>query len=164
MGESNGSVFEPTFNRSVKVSQGDERLTSDAGVLILREADHRLGITEALANQLFDPRRPDLVRYQMVELLRERVYGFALGYATQDDADRLAHDVAMKLAIWNRSGPQTLDERLASQPTQSRLISYLAHDAHNRAVVRDSLAMACERHLRASSGDHAAQGSYDRHR
>lgn len=157
MGESHGSVFEPTFNRSVKVSESDDRITSDAGVLIIREADHRLGITESLASQLRDPRNQSLIRYQMVELLRERVYGLALGYATQDDADRLAHDPAMKLAAWDRPGEQTLDERLASQPTQSRLIAYLTNDPQNRAALRDSLAMACERHLRASSGDHAAQ-------
>lgn len=93
MGEANGSVFEPTFNRSVKLSEGDDRITSDAGVLVLREADHRLGITETLAGRLFDPRDQDLIRYEMVELLRERLYGLALGYAAQDDADRLAHDV-----------------------------------------------------------------------
>jgi hypothetical protein len=157
MGERHGSLFEPTFNRSVKISESDDRITSDAGVLIIREADHRLGITESLANQLCDPRNQGLIRYQMVELLRERVYGLALGYATQDDADRLAHDPAMKLAAWDRPGEQVLDERLASQPTQSRLIDYLAHDPQNRAALRDSLAMSCERHLRASSGDHAAQ-------
>src|SRR5690554_6114923 len=93
----------------------------------------------------------------MVELLRERVYGLAMGYSTQDDADRLAHDPAMKVAAWDRPGEQPLDERLASQPTQSRLISYLSHHPSNRAVLRDSLAMSCERHLRASGGDHAAQ-------
>lgn len=157
MGERHGSLFEPTFNRSVKISESDDRITSDAGVLIIREADHRLGITEALASQLHDPRNQGLIRYQMVELLRERVYGLALGYATQDDADRMAHDPAMKLAAWDRPGEQALDERLASQPTQSRLIDYLAHDPRNRAALRDSLAMSCERHLRASSGDHAAQ-------
>ena len=157
MGESQGCLFEPTFNRSVKLSESDDRITSDAGLLILREADHRLAITETLANQLSDPRRQDLIRYQMVELLRERVYGLAMGYATQDDADRMAHDPAMKLAAWDRLGEQTLEERLASQPTQSRLITYLTRDARNRAALRDSLAMASERHLRASSGDHAAQ-------
>ena len=146
MGESQGRLFEPTFNRSVKISESDDRITSDAGVLIIREADHRLGITESLASQLRDPRNQGLIRYQMVELLRERVYGLAMGYATQDDADRMAHDPAMKLAAWDRPGEQALDERLASQPTQSRLIAYLAHDRQNRIAVRDSLAMACERH------------------
>ena len=111
MGESRGRLFEPTFNRSVKISASDERITSDAGVLMIREADHRLGITESLAEQLWDPRNQDLIRYQMVELLRERVYGLALGYAAQDDADRLAHDPAMRLAAWNRPGEQAVERR-----------------------------------------------------
>ena len=127
MGESHGSLFEPTFSRSVKLSASDDRISSDAGVLMLRETDHRLGIIVSLAGQLHDPRQSDLVRYQMVEWLRERVYGLAPGYGTQDDADRLAHDPAMKVAAWDRPGEQTIEERLASQPTQSRLIVYLSH-------------------------------------
>ena len=110
MGELQEWLFEPTFNRAVKVDGADERITSDGGALLLREADHRLGITEHLAARLFDPRRQELIRYELVELLRERLYALALGYAAQDDADRLAHDPAMKLATWNRRGAQPLDE------------------------------------------------------
>lgn len=157
MGESQGWLFEPTFNRSVKVRASDDRITSDGGLLLLREADHRLGITEWLAGRLDDPRRQDLIRYQLVELLRERVYALALGYSAQDDADRLAHDPAMKLAAWNRPGEQSLDERMASQPTQSRLIDILTLTRGNLAALRDSLCESCERHLRASGGDHAAR-------
>jgi hypothetical protein len=157
MGESPGWLFEPTFNRSVKVLASDERITSDGGLLLLREADHRLGITEWLAARLVDPRRQDLIRYQLVELLRERLYALALGYSAQDDADRLAHDPAMKLAAWNRPGEQPLDERMASQPTQSRLIDILTLTRGNRAALRDSLCECCERHLRATGGDHAAR-------
>ena len=157
MGEAQGWFFEPSFNRSVKVLTTDERITSDAGLLLLREADHRLGITEALAARLHDPRRQDLIRYELVELLRERVYGLAVGYSAQDDADRMAHDPAMRMAAWNRPGEQTLDERMASQPTQSRLIDILSRQPRNRYALRDSLADACERHLRATGGDHAAR-------
>jgi hypothetical protein len=63
----------------------------------------------------------------------------------------------MKLAVWDRPGEQTLEERLASQPTQSRLIDILTLTAANRAALRDSLAEACQRHLRATGGDHAAR-------
>ena len=117
MGEAKEWLFEPSFNRKIKVLASDERITSDAGFLLLREADHRLGLTESLARRLVDPRRQDLIRYQLVELLRERVYALAQGYSAQDDADRLAHDPAMKLAAWDRPGEQPLGERLASQPT-----------------------------------------------
>jgi hypothetical protein len=157
MGEAQKWLFEPSFNRAVKVCASDDRITSDAGFLLLREADHRLGLTEWLAQRLFDPRRQDLIRYQLVELLRERLYALAQGYSAQDDADRLAHDPAMKLAVWDRPGEQTLEERLASQPTQSRLIDILTLTAGNRAALRDALSEACQRHLRATGGDHAAR-------
>jgi len=147
----------PNSLRAVKVRTSDERITSDAGLLLLREADHRLGLTEHLASQLVDPRRPDRIRYELVELVRERLYRLALGYSTQDDADRLAHDPAMKLAAWDRPGEQALEERLASQPTQSRLLDILTHHATNRAALRDSLAECCVRHLRATGGDTAAR-------
>jgi hypothetical protein len=87
-----------------------------------------------------------LIRYQLVELLRERLYALALGYSTQDEADRLAHDPAMKLAAWDRPGEHPLEERLASQPTQSRLIDILTCTPGNRAALRDALCEACERH------------------
>jgi hypothetical protein len=80
-----------------------------------------------------------------------------MGYAAQDDADRLAHDPAMRKAAWNRTGDQTLDERMASQPTQSRLIDVLSNCPESRYPLRDALADASERHLRAEGGDHAAR-------
>ena len=157
MGEAPERFFEPTFNRAIKVTASDDRLTSDAGLLLLREADHRLGLTESLAQQLDDPRDPTRIRYQLVELLRERIYALAQGYSAQDDVDRLAHDPAMKMAVWDCPGPQPLDERLASQPTQSRLIDILSSTPSNRAALRDSLGDSCSRHLRTTGGDHAAR-------
>ncbi len=157
MGEAQNWLFEPDFNRSVKVCTSDERITSDAGLLLLREADHRLGLIEHLASQLFDARQADRIRYQMVELLRERVYALALGYSAQDDVDRLAHDPAMKLAAWDARGQTAIDERQASQPTHSRLVDALTHTPENRAALRDALAECCVRHLRATGGDHAAR-------
>jgi hypothetical protein len=58
-------LFEPEFNRAVKVQTTDQRITSDAGLLLLREADHRLGLCEHLAGKLHDPRRPDRIRYEL---------------------------------------------------------------------------------------------------
>ena len=60
MGEVQNNLFEPTFNRSVKVQSTDLRITSDAGVLLLREAESRLGIIQAIVprNQPPMPPRP----------------------------------------------------------------------------------------------------------
>jgi Transposase DDE domain group 1 len=157
MGEANKGLGKLTFNRSVKLLGRDERLTSDAGTLLLREADHRLGLTESLAGKLRDPRDPTKIRYTFLELLRERLYALAQGYDAQDDLDQLAHDPALKIAVWDRPGEQVLDERLASQPTQSRLIDMLTRPVGNPAVLRQALTDWCERHLRACGGDHAAR-------
>lgn len=151
MSEATDVVFEPSFNRSIKVRSRDDRLTSDAGVLLLREADERLGLVGGLGKELVDPRNQSLIRYTLVELLRERLYALALGYSAADDCDRIAHDPAFRLATWDRPGDRVLDERLASQPTHSRLLDTLSH-TENREQLRAALAEWTERHLRASGG------------
>jgi hypothetical protein len=157
MGEGKKPLFEPTFNRAVKVRGGQDRLTSDAGALLLREADHRLDLTRSLAAGLYDRRKPECLRYQLVELLRERLYALAQGYNAQDDVDELAHDPALRLATWNRPGQRVQEERLASQPTQSRLLDALGNFKANIERLREALADWSGRHLRATGNDHAAR-------
>ena len=126
MGEEQELAFECTFNRSLKVEGRPERLTADAGVVLLRELDERLKLTSSLGESLRDDREQDQTRYKMTELLRQRLYGFAQGYRSQDDGDRTAHDPAMRVAVWEGGGDRVLEERLSSQPTQSRLLDALA--------------------------------------
>ena len=162
MGEEKNPFFEPSFNLAVKVRSRDERLTSDAGVILVREADHRLGLTESLAIGLDDPRDPVKIRYKLIELLRERIFAQVQGYTSADDLDRLAHDPALRLAAWDRPGDHVLEERLASQPTQSRLLRTLTISRGNREALRSALPDWVGRHLRASGRDHAvARGTID---
>lgn len=155
MGEGKKPLFEPSFNRAIKVRGGEDRLTSDAGTLLLREADQRLDLTGSLAAKLLDRRKPEKIRYQLVELLRERLYALAQGYDAQDDVDELAHDPALRLAVWDRPGEAVHAERLASQPTQSRLLAALGNHQANTEVLRETLADWPARHLRATGNDHA---------
>lgn len=157
MGEGQGWLWEPTFNRSIKVRKGDERLTGDAGLLLIRETDHRLSLTTDLAGAMHDPRDPAKTRYSMSELLRQRLYALIQRHSAQDDLDALAHDVAMKLAVWDRPGSRVADERLASQPTHSRLIDTLAAAKANRQALRQALATSILRHQRAAGPDHAVR-------
>jgi hypothetical protein len=109
-----------------------------------------------------DPRDPDRIRYTLIELLRERLYALAQGYRAQDDLDRLAHDPALKMAVWDRRGTQVLDERLASQPTQSRLLDTLATTGHNRQAMREALADWLVRYVRSTGPDRTVrQGTVD---
>lgn len=157
MGEGQGWFWEPSFNRSIKVRRSDERLTGDAGLLLLREADHRLSLTSDLAAAMHDPREAKQVRYTLAELLRQRLYALVQSHSAQDDLDRLAHDVAMKMAVWDRPGPRVVDERLASQSTHSRLIDTLAAAKANRQALRQALATCLLRHQRAAGPDHAVR-------
>jgi len=161
MGEVQNNLFEPTFNRAVKVQATDLRITSDAGVLLLREAESRLGIIQAIVERMEDPRRADRVRYGLDELIRERLFALALGYSAQDDVDRLAHDPAFQAAVWNRSGDQVLGERLASQPTQSRLINILTDGRGNLNAISDGLAESIQRHVHASGGKRVRRATID---
>jgi hypothetical protein len=161
VGERKRPFFEPSFNRSIKVQGGDDRLTSDAGMMLLREADHRLGLTASLAKALHDPRQQHLVRYKMPELLRERLYSMAQGYRAQDDVDLMAHDPALRMATWDRPGEQVLDERSASQPTHSRLVDIVAHVDGNQEAVRGALADWVERHLRTQRDHAVRRGTID---
>ncbi|NOZ39644.1 MAG: hypothetical protein GXP24_05395 [Planctomycetes bacterium] len=73
MGEAQGTLFEPEFSRSLKVPTSEQRITSHAGAVLLREADHQLGLVESLAEKIHDPRHPEKIRYTATELLRERL-------------------------------------------------------------------------------------------
>jgi hypothetical protein len=137
----------------VKVEVREERLTSEAGALLLREADHRLGLVESLAANLEDRRNPTKIRYTLCELLRERLYCLALGYSAADDLDRLAHDPALRTAVWDRRGEEVIEERLASQPTQSRLVDQLSDSKRNRQALRTALADWTGRFVRATGPD-----------
>ena len=116
-----------------------------------------MGLTEWLAARLSDPRQGGKVRYPLMELLRQAVYAEALGYEAQDDQDRLAHDPAMKMAVWNRAGQGVLEERLASQPTHWRLLHILAYEEDNREVLREALAEWLHRYLRSKGRGRAVR-------
>jgi hypothetical protein len=161
MSEGQGWLWEPTFNQCIKVRQQDQRITSDAGVLLLREVDHSLGLIRALAGQLADPRDQEAIRYSLTELLRERIYGLALGYHAQDDLDRFAHDSALKMAVWDRPGERVLEERLASQPSHSRLLEMLSGRKDNLEALRRALPVWVFRHQRAAKDHASMRGTLD---
>jgi hypothetical protein len=90
----------PGFSRhriEAKFSGGD--VTSDAGVLLLRQVDRKLGLLEAVARALPDARQQGKCEHSQLELLRQRVFALAHGYEDLNDHDRLRHDVALQTAL-----------------------------------------------------------------
>jgi hypothetical protein len=103
------------FGMPLVVEPSPGQLSSDAGLLPVRQFDQRIGLTRAFAAALDDPRDPDLAEHTFLEMVRSRVYGILAGYEDQNDHDTLRHDTVFKL-LADRSP----DDDLASQPTLSR--------------------------------------------
>jgi len=74
-------------------------ITSDGGVLLLRQADHQLGLSTAVAKALDDPRRRASCTHDLPSLIRQRLYGLALGYEDLNDHHSLRHDLALQTAV-----------------------------------------------------------------
>src|SRR3984885_1495113 len=73
------------------------RISSDGGVMLLAQADCRLGIAERLARMIPDGRDQDRVTHLLTDILRARIFAIACGYEDPYDLDRLRFDPALKL-------------------------------------------------------------------
>ena len=121
-------AFEHLGRRSVVGAFDGGRLTSDGGVLLLREADRLFGVTARLAACFGDHRDPTRVEHGLPTLIAQRVLGLAIGYEDLNDHDRLRDDSALALASGcaDVSGEQRVRERdrghaLAGSSTLNRL-------------------------------------------
>jgi Transposase DDE domain group 1 len=103
-------------SRPIEIEVSDAPLTSDAGLLPVRQFDQRIRFTEQFANALHDSRVPALTRQSVLSMVRQRIYGILADYEDQNDHDTLRTDPVFKL-IADRL-PE--DPDLASQPTLSR--------------------------------------------
>ena len=93
-------------------------LSSDGGVLLLREIEKSLQFADTLAACLYDARDPSRTLHAYSTMIRERIFAIACGYEDCDDLDELRHDPAFKMAC--EQLPMS-GQALASQPTLSRL-------------------------------------------
>jgi hypothetical protein len=91
--------------------------SSDGGAVLLKSLDTQLQLTQRLAACLVDERQPGKIHHETLELLRQRVFGIACGYADCNDAARLADDAIHKLLL---DRDPLAGRALASQPTLSR--------------------------------------------
>jgi hypothetical protein len=110
--------FSSLGNRRLEVDFSGGSLTSDAGALLLREADKRLGLLDALDQVIPDPRHPELITHSQRSLLAQRVLGIALGYEDLNDHSTLRHDPFWQALAECAPDPQ---RPLASAPTLCRL-------------------------------------------
>ena len=90
----------PRVNRRiVEASFDGGDITSDGGVLLLRQADRLTGLSDSIARALSDPRRQASCDHDVPGLVRQRLYAIALGYEDLNDHDGLRQDVALQTAV-----------------------------------------------------------------
>jgi len=110
--------FAPIKNKKVTSCFDEPQVSSDGGVLFLREIDRQIGLTDRLVSAIDDKRRQTHIDHGLDELLTQRIYQICCGYEDADDCDHLKGDPAFKIAVGR--DPQE-DPDLGSQPTMSRL-------------------------------------------
>ncbi|CAN5133879.1 hypothetical protein BH23GEM4_BH23GEM4_10500 [soil metagenome] len=158
MGESQATLFAPQHNRSIRVEARRERLSSDAGALLLRELMDRLGYPALVRRHLSDSREMARVTHPQAELLRTALLLLAQGWSDHSDVELLRDDPVLRLAVSSRRSQRPLRAAgrrepagLCSQPTLSRLLAGLGSQ-QNRAGLGALLLEAAERRLGLSEG------------
>jgi hypothetical protein len=111
MGEEQDQPFQFSFNASLKVDFQGLRLTSDAGLILVRELDERLGLEKLIEEHLSDSRQGLNKQFTLSDLLRQSVYCRLAGYEDLNDAERLAADPTFRLVssqrVWDRGAALT---------------------------------------------------------
>ena len=132
MGESQKQAFQLSFNRFLRVAFQGSRVTSNGGLILVRELDERLGFGKLVEQHLTDPRANN-ARLSFADLLRQSVYSRLAGYEDVNDAEQLSRDPTFRLIgsekIWDRGA--ALPSRLQTFETD-----LLAEDGNFAGLAR----------------------------
>ena len=141
MVEKQNQPFQLSFNASLKVDFQGSRVTSDGGLILVRELDERLGLSELVQQHLTDPRGKN-TQLPLADLLRQSVYSRLAGYEDVNDAQQLSKDPTFRLIgsekIWERGA--ALTSRLQSFETE--VLAQEENVAGLEAINRDLIAKA----------------------
>ena len=116
MGEGKTTDLKVECDRQIRLQFHGAKVSSDAGLLAVRELDRVLGLTELAGSMLVDTRRGRNVQHGQVRLLMRAVYSRLAGYEDTNDAERLALDPVMRTVV----GQQRKGKSAASTNTLSR--------------------------------------------
>jgi len=151
VGETQDRPFQLSFNSSLKVDFQGSRVTSDGGLILVRELDERLGLSELMERHLSDSRRGKNIQLPLADLLRQSIYSRLAGYEDVNDAARLSQDPTFRLIgsrkIWERGA--ALTSRLQSFETEvlTREENLAGLAALNRELVAKAEAIALPRRV-----------------
>ena len=130
-GEAKNGDIRLQFDRRLRLEFRGAKITTDAGLLAVRELDEMMGLTDMAADLIEDKRTGKNIQHQIPGLLRQSVYARLAGYEDVNDQEALARDPAMRAVIGNRA----LDRNAASSGTVSRFeTEILAQDENIDAL------------------------------
>src|SRR6266704_1529464 len=143
-------LLAPIGGKTVELDCDGGRLSSDAGLILLKDIDAQLGLTRALATALSDARDARRIRFTPDDLLKQRIFQIAAGYEDANDSHTLRHDPIFKLLLDRL--PET-GAPLASQPTISRFENSVSRTELYRMalVLMDQFIASYDSHPRSSS-------------
>jgi len=146
VGEKQNQPFQLSFNASLKVDFQGSRVTSDGGLILVRELDERLGFGELIEQHLNDPRGTN-TRLPLADLLRQSVYSRLAGYEDMNDAERLSQDPTFRLIgsekIWERGAAltsrlQTFETEMLAEEENFTGLARLNRELIGKAEALDS--------------------------
>ena len=147
MGELQHEAFQFAFNGFLKVAFQGSRVTSDAGLLLVRELDERLGLEALISEYLNDSRQGLNTQFSLADLLRQSVYSRLAGYEDLNDAVRVSADPTFRLIgslkRWDRGAALTSTLHWF----ETELLTHEENLVGLRAVNRELLAQAVNRDL-----------------
>lgn len=127
MGESKNNYFCVEFNKKLRLSFKGAQVTSDGGLLAIRELDERLGLTKMAANYLKDNRHGKNIQHEMIGLLRQSIYSRLGGYEDTNDAEGLRKDPGMRAVL----GERALEKAGAGETTIGRFEKEILLERNN---------------------------------
>ena len=132
-GEAKTGPLRFEFDRSVKLAFHGSAISSDGGLLLHRELDDTLGLTDMAAALFADPRTGRNGRHRLISLLRQSVFSRLAGYEDVNDAERLCRDPVMRQII----GGQSVKKGAASASAMGRFETEMLTQPDNLAALAD---------------------------
>jgi hypothetical protein len=147
MGERQNEPFQLSFNSSLKVDFQGSRVTSDGGLILVRELDERLGFGDLIAQHLTDSRRGKNTQLPLTDLLRQSVYSRIAGYEDVNDAERVSQDPTFRLIgsekTWDRGAAltsrlQTFETEMLAEEENFRSLALINRELIGKAETIDA--------------------------
>src|ERR1035438_2114490 len=147
MGEKQNGPFQLSFNASLKIDFQGLRITSDGGLILVRELDERLGFGEITAQHLTDSRRGKNTQLPLADLFRQSAYSRIAGYEDVNDAERLAQEPTFRLIgserIWDRGAAltsrlQTFETEMLAEEENFASLARINRELIGKAEALDS--------------------------